>query len=508
MRSAFIALVLALVPSSRALSAASLPAADVPLVQCLKNASLDPVVQGNPSYLEAVTPFNLRITDLRPVAVVYPKDTEGVAAAVICGAKNNVKVNARGGGHSYAAYGLGGKSGHLIVSLDNIRHLSMNGSYATIGAGNRLGDVALYLWNNGKRAMAHGTCPFVGIGGHAGQGGFGPASRAWGLLADQVMSMEIVLANGSAVTASSSENRDLFWAARGAGASFGIITSFTTVTHAAPDSTAFSYTFPNYTAAEASKGLLAWQRFVGDTKSPLDPNVGLELHITPGGKNGAVFSIDGTYYTADESSVTKTMAPLLKDLGPHYTQSFTKHDWIHGVLSVAGNAAHTIDELNTTNRKDSPERFFATSTFVTDHEPLKAPSAEALMSYLYAPGKPSNIQWFVFMDLYGGGRSAVTSRSADFNAFDARDALYSIQYYGTFLGNVSSSAGVHFIQGMKNTVEDNQNATFKEYVNYIDSTYSADVAHRKYYPSHTERLKKLKDVYDPDRVIHHPQDFS
>ena len=83
--------------------------------------------------------------------------------------------------------------------------------------------------------MAHGTCPYVGIGGHAGQGGFGLPSRAWGLLADQVASVEIVTASGAVLTASASENADLFWAATGAGASFGIITSFTTRTHAAED---------------------------------------------------------------------------------------------------------------------------------------------------------------------------------------------------------------------------------------------------------------------------------
>ena len=49
-----------------------------------------------------------------------------------------------------AAFALGGENGHLTVSLDNLRHLSVSGDTATIGAGNRLGDVALYLWENGR----------------------------------------------------------------------------------------------------------------------------------------------------------------------------------------------------------------------------------------------------------------------------------------------------------------------------------------------------------------------
>ena len=134
------------------------------------------------------------------------------------------------------------------------------------------------------------------MGGHAGQGGFGLASRAWGLLSDQITSLEIVTADGAIRTASKTENPDLFWAATGAGASFGIITSFTAETHAALDSVAFSYTFANYGAAEASKGLQAWQAFANDPVNKLDTAVGLQIHVDPGsGPNGVVFSVSGVY---------------------------------------------------------------------------------------------------------------------------------------------------------------------------------------------------------------------
>ena len=145
--------------------------------------------------------------------------------------------------------------------------------------------------------MAHGTCPYVGIGGHAGQGGFGIPSRYWGLLADQVTSIEIVTADGAIRTASNTENADLFWAAMGAGANFGIITQFTTETHAAVDSVAFSYSFTNYTAQQASDGLQAWQKFASDSEHPLDANLGLQLHISPddSAPSGIVFSVSGSY---------------------------------------------------------------------------------------------------------------------------------------------------------------------------------------------------------------------
>jgi len=112
---------------------------------------------------------------------------------------------------------------------------------ATIGAGMKLGDVTNKLLSAGNRAIAHGTCPDVGIGGHATMGGLGPASRMWGSAMDHVVEVEVVLADGSVVTASTNENVDVFWAMKGAGSSFGIVTNFKFKTHPAPGSAGKAY---------------------------------------------------------------------------------------------------------------------------------------------------------------------------------------------------------------------------------------------------------------------------
>ena len=88
--------------------------------------------------------------------------------------KVKITVTARAGGHSYAAYGLGGEDGHLVVDLRNFNNISVDvvTGIATIGAGCRLGDIAIALFNQAGRALPHGTCPLVGIGGHASYGGY------------------------------------------------------------------------------------------------------------------------------------------------------------------------------------------------------------------------------------------------------------------------------------------------------------------------------------------------
>jgi FAD/FMN-containing dehydrogenase len=82
---------------------------------------------------------------------------------------------------------------------------------ATIGAGHKLQAVTQKLHDNGKRAVAHGTCPGVGIGGHATIGGLGPSSRMWGALLDHVVEVEVVTADGKIQRASDKENSDLFF---------------------------------------------------------------------------------------------------------------------------------------------------------------------------------------------------------------------------------------------------------------------------------------------------------
>ena len=116
--------------------------------------------------------------------------------------------------------------------MSNFKQVSVDRTtfIATIGTGNRLGDVALGL-NNAGRALPHGSCPYVGIGGHSGKqlknikwnilfylflfheghGGFGFSSRMWGLTLDTIRSLEVVLANGTIANVSQNNHPDLFW---------------------------------------------------------------------------------------------------------------------------------------------------------------------------------------------------------------------------------------------------------------------------------------------------------
>jgi FAD/FMN-containing dehydrogenase len=167
---------------------------------------------GHINYDIDIIPWNLRCRP-KPVAVVHATNPQDVSMAVKIAARFGVPVQARCGGHSYGSYSLGGRSGALVIDLGQMNKVVVDQKTwkATIGGGTRLDKVTKELFAQGKRTIAHGTCPQVGIGGHATIGGQGPLSRMYGLTLDHVLEVEVVLADGTITRANASEQPDLFW---------------------------------------------------------------------------------------------------------------------------------------------------------------------------------------------------------------------------------------------------------------------------------------------------------
>lgn len=212
-----------------------------------------------------------------PAAIVYPTDAADVASAVECATSAGYAIAARSGGHSYASSSTGQSNGSLVIDLGAFRAVVVHADgTATVGAGNRLGDVALALASNG-RAIPHGTCPRVGIGGHASLGGFGLPSRMWGLTLDSVLAVDLVLPNSSIRTNES--DPDILYAIRGAAPAFAIITSFHFRTFAVPAKpiTAFAFSYSPTDARTVSHAFSAFQSFgAGD----VPPEISLAFKMT------------------------------------------------------------------------------------------------------------------------------------------------------------------------------------------------------------------------------------
>ena len=153
-----------------------------------------------------------------------------MSKAVLFSVEHNVELAVVGGGHSTG--GSSSTDGGLCIDLSKMRKVSVNNNEKTVtAAGGALWeDVDLEAAKYDLAAVG-GTVNHTGVGGLTLGGGYGYLSPKYGMAIDNLLSVEYVLADGKIVTASENENVDLFWAIKGAGASFGVATSFTFRAH-------------------------------------------------------------------------------------------------------------------------------------------------------------------------------------------------------------------------------------------------------------------------------------
>jgi FAD/FMN-containing dehydrogenase len=179
----------------------------------------------DPDYDEARKVYNAMI-DKKPRLIVRCVDVADVIACVNFARENNLLLAIRSGGHN--AGGLGIADDALVIDLAPIKYTRVDPAAQTVavGGGCTWGDVDHATHAFGF-AVPSGIISTTGVGGLTLGGGIGHLTRKCGLTIDNLVSADVVLANGKFVKASANENPDLFWALRGGGGNFGIVTSFT-----------------------------------------------------------------------------------------------------------------------------------------------------------------------------------------------------------------------------------------------------------------------------------------
>ena len=184
---------------------------------------------GHAEYEKARQVYNAMI-DRWPRWIVRCADVADVIACVDFARDNGIVIAVRGGGHNAA--GLGVVDGGLVVDLSAIRytHVDPEAGTVRVGGGNTWADVD-HATHPFDLAVPTGIISTTGVGGLTLGGGLGHLTRKCGLTIDNLLSADLVLADGSFVTASEWRHEDLFWAIRGGGGNFGIVTSFLFKTH-------------------------------------------------------------------------------------------------------------------------------------------------------------------------------------------------------------------------------------------------------------------------------------
>ncbi|GAA5977128.1 hypothetical protein JCM10908_004865 [Rhodotorula pacifica] len=475
------------------------------LYDCLWNQGLSPVTTSSSGYADNSAAYNQRLQP-EPIAILYPSSQNQIAQALSCASQSGVKVSARGGGHSYASYSLGGDDGALVIDLGNFRNITVDGSgRASIGAGNRLGDIYLALDAQGW-AIAAGVCEAVGIGGHAGFGGFGLPSRMWGLASDQVIAYDVVLANGTSYTNLTREqNPDLFWALNGAAPNFAIVTTYHLQSHHTP-ATAVTYSF-YYDSPSTVNAATAFSSFADFGNLSAPANLGM---VATTGANS--FEISGVWY-GPEAEFWAVIQPLKDQLPPGYTETVQGMSYIDSAKKLAG-----TDDLSTHGQMlVSRDSFYAKSLMTPSTIPISIDVLESFFDYLF--NASTSTKWFVETDLYGGSNSYINSISPQNSSFGHRDKLLTFQLYAsspTYGNPYPTDDGLPFVQGMYDTLVNGMTSRgwsntssdangFGAYSNYVDPELSFDDVKNLYWGSQCDRLSSLKSQYDAGQLLNHPQ---
>ncbi len=243
---------------------------------------------GSSLYDEAVAIWN-GVIDRRPAVVASCRDAHDVAAAMTLAREAGLEVSVRGGGHNYAGYAL--CDGGLMIDLTPMKGVRVDpdARRASCGGGTTWAELDAATQAHGL-AVPGGFISHTGVAGLTLGGGFGWLSRLAGLSADNLVGAEVVVADGRVLHASADEHRDLFWAIRGGGGNFGVVTEFEFALHQvgpmvqlalylfSPEQGAAMFRFAREFVRDLPDD---GQVFLAGLSAPPEPFVPAELQLTP-----------------------------------------------------------------------------------------------------------------------------------------------------------------------------------------------------------------------------------
>src|SRR5271154_4439364 len=271
----------------------------------------------HPDYDDARKLYNASI-DKRPLVIARCADVADVIAAVNFGRDSKLPIAIRGGGHN--GPGLGSVDDGLVIGLSMMKGVRVDPATKTVrvGAGCVTGDVDHATHAFGL-AVPFGVVSTTGVGGLTLSGGHGYLSRQYGLAVDCLLEADVVLADGSFVTASEKANQDLFWALRGGGGNFGVVTSFLFRAH--PASVVYGGPII-WELSDAAEGMRWYREFQATAPEEFYIFLGLQI-VPPGdpfpkehwGKKMCVLLVSHNGSTADgEKAVDAVRAALPKPI--------------------------------------------------------------------------------------------------------------------------------------------------------------------------------------------------
>jgi hypothetical protein len=369
----------------------------------------------------------------------------------------------------------------MVVDLASMHSLEVSDGLATVGPGFRLGDLYAALAQHAVTIPA-GCGATVGIGGQALGGGLGLLGRSRGLTSDQLVAAEVVLADGRVVECDEQRHEDLFWALRGAGAQgLGVVTRLTLRTLPEPAATSFHLKWPS---ERASALIAAWQEW-----SPAGPDgLAASLLVTVGGEADAdpVVHLFGSM-VGSETETAALLDEFVSVAGADPASSERAH-------MRYGSLKNHLAERGPGDQEDEDGRPYMKSEFF--RQPLPAGAVEALVERFVRGRRSGEARKLDFMP-WGGAYNRVP---ADATAFPHREELFLLEHSVVVPAGFDAAATEAARAWLSDSWElVHPSGSGGVYANFPDTDLPDE--HRAYWGGNLERVRRVKEKYDPEGVF-------
>jgi FAD/FMN-containing dehydrogenase len=425
----------------------------------LENFSGQIIEPSSPDYEQART---VMMGKGSPALVLRPKNPADVALAIQHARANSLPISVRSGGHSAAAFGT--NDGGLVIDLalmNQVELIDEGSGLVRVGAGAKWGDVANHLKQYGL-ALSSGDTKSVGVGGLTLGGGIGWMVKKYGLAIDSLIGAEIATADRQLLSINEKDNPDLFWAIRGGGGNFGVVTSFEFQAHKVGKVFAGPII---YKPENIGQFLAAWRDYLRTA----DESLSIILNLMPTfAGNPPMILMLCCYAEDDEARANAAIEPLLK-IGTVTQNGFTRKDY-----------ADVLEEAH------PPQGIKAVVNNILVNE--FSDGLIAAVEKAYARGSLFQIRNL------GGAFGRVSPEATAFAHRKAETLILS----PTFLQPTATTADVQAALQPWRTVEAFGDGAYVQFIS--EQTDKATVLT---YPKAThQRLLEIKRKYDPDNIFY------
>ncbi len=433
------------------------------------------------SYDESRKIWNAMI-DRKPELIVQVAGSNDVITAVESARKNNLDITIRGAGHNIAGNSI--SNGGMMIDFSKMKRVKVDKQkrIAFVEPGTTLGDFDEEAQKYGL-ATPVGVNSTTGIAGLTLGGGFGWLTRNYGLTIDNLLSAEVITVDGKKLRASEKENSDLFWAIRGGGGNFGIVTEFEFKLHkVGPEILAGLLVFP---FNQAKQVITQYKDFILTTQWEFNTFIVLRkappLPFLPENVHGKEVVVAAIFVESDFNQ-GEELIEKLRSLGDPVGEHIGKQPYI--------NWQQAFDPLLTPGARN----YWKTHNFTE----LSDEGLDIIIEYA---GKLPTPQCEIFLPCLEGKPNQV---SMDAMAYPNRDLKFILNIHGRWENAAQDKEVISWAR-------DFYNATLKyasggAYVNFMTEDESERVA--KAYGSNYSRLLQIKKKYDPDNILHYNQNIK